>query len=78
MNTLSRWILSILAVLGVGSLGYYAFMLSSQTLVLPFIGIETQYGNTLEITLAPPAFHIGEDIDTLLDTDAIIASLTRG
>lgn len=76
MNTLSRIFAIFVAFLSVSALGYYAYSLSSQTLTFPFRGTETQYGYALQIPVTPPRLHFSWD-DILLDTGAVLRSLTR-
>ncbi len=77
MNTLSRVLLTILAILGVSALGYYAFRLSSQTLTLPFIGSEKQTGERMEIVLSPPSLSLGVSSDAIVDREALMAALVH-
>jgi len=77
MNIFSRILLSLLAIAGVGALGYYAYTLTSQTLTLPFAFSEEQYGDTLELVVAPPSFQITKRSDVLFDSAAIRSSLVR-
>ena len=78
MNTISRILLTILAVLGVSALGYSAFRLSSQTLTLPFVGSEKQIGSRLELVFSPPSFSFGDFSHDLLDREALLTSLVHG
>lgn len=77
MRIFSRIILSLLAFIGVGALGYYAYILSTETLTFPFIGMEDQYGSELQIIAARPSF-FADASEKLLDMDAIRDSLYFG
>jgi hypothetical protein len=77
MNTPSRWLLSILALSSVVALGYYAYLLSSQTLSLPFLGSDMQYGERLELVVSPPSLVLGKIESPLLDPIAIENSLMQ-
>lgn len=77
MNTLSRIFAIFVAFLSVSALGYYAYSLSSQTLTFPFRGTETQQGYAMQVLVAPPRLHFAPASDVLLDTGAVMSSLTR-
>ena len=78
MNTLTRVIVTLLALLSVWALGYYAYTLSSRTLTLPFSGSEVQYGDTLALVVSPPSLRLGMSSDLLIDPVAVGSSLTKG
>lgn len=78
MNTLSRVIVTLIAVISVGALGYYAYTLSSRTLTLPFSGSEKQYGDTLILPVSPPSLRLGASPNMLLDPTAVESSLMKG
>ena len=77
MRLFSRIVLSVLAFAGVGVLGYYAYILSTETLTFPFIGMEDQRGSELQIIAARPSF-LADPWEPLLDMDAIRSSLYFG
>ncbi len=78
MNTFSRVLVTFLALVSVGGLGYYAYTLSSRTLTLPFSGSESQYGDTLSLVVSPPSLRLGASSDVLIDPLAVKSSLTKG
>lgn len=61
MRTVARFLLIALAIIGVGSLGYYAYILGVQTLSYPFLGSDTQKGTRLDVVVAEPIsiMHLG-------------------
>ena len=77
MNTLSRVIVTLLALVSVGALGYYAYTLSSRTLTFPFSGSEVQYGDTLSLAVSLPSLRLGQNSDILIDITAVKSSLIK-
>jgi uncharacterized protein YfaS (alpha-2-macroglobulin family) len=78
MTTFSRIIATCIAIFSVGILGYYAYGLTSETLTLPFLGSESQYGDTLDVVVSPPRLFFSGKNDILLDPEAIQDSITLG
>lgn len=69
--------LALLAIVGVGALGYYAYILSTETLTFPFIGMEDQRGSELQIIAARPSF-LADPTEKLIDIEAARQSLFFG
>ena len=57
-------------------LGYYAYILTTDTLSLPFIGQEKQSGTVMQFVVARPKFLISKYTHDVIDQDALIQSLT--
>lgn len=56
MRSLARFLGILFAILSVGVLGYYAYILGVETLTYPFLGSDTQKGSTLDMMVARPRF----------------------
>jgi uncharacterized protein YfaS (alpha-2-macroglobulin family) len=76
MKHFFRSLLLILASIGVVILGYYAYILTTDTLSLPFVGQEKQSGTLLQFVVAKPKFLISWYTNDVIDQNALIASLT--
>lgn len=69
--------LTLLAIVGVGALGYYAYILSTETLTFPFVGMEDQRGSELQVIASRPSF-LADPSEKLLDLEAVRQSLFFG
>lgn len=76
MKHFFRTLLLIFASIGVVLLGYYAYILTTDTLSLPFVGQERQSGNLLQFVVAKPRFLVAGYDHNVIDQDALIESLT--
>lgn len=76
MKHFFRSLLLLLATIWVVLLGYYAYILTTDTLSLPFVWQERQSGNTLQFVVAKPRFLISSYNRNIIDHDALIGSLT--
>ncbi len=76
MKHFFRSLLLLLATIGVILLGYYAYILTTDTLSLPFVGQERQSGNVLQFVVAKPRFLIAWYDRNVIDQDALIQSLS--
>lgn len=76
MKHFFRTLLILLATIGVLFLGYYAYILTTDTLSLPFVGQERQSGNVLQFVVAKPRFLVAGYDRNVIDQDALIQSLS--
>jgi uncharacterized protein YfaS (alpha-2-macroglobulin family) len=76
MKHIFRTILLCLAGFWVIFLGYYAYILTTDTLGLPFQGQERQSGNFLEFVVAKPRFLLSGYDRNVIDHDALIGALS--
>lgn len=76
MKHIFRTILLFLAGFWVLFLGYYAYILTTDTLVLPFVWQERQSGNALRFVVAKPRFLLAWYDRNIIDQEALIDALT--
>lgn len=58
----------LLAFVSVGALGYYAYILETETLSFPFARQEKQSGNVMQFVVAKPYFLIDTYDGNILDS----------
>ena len=75
MRSLARFLGILFAILSVGVLGYYAYILGVETLTYPFLGSDTQKGSTLDMMVARPRFPFKILKWPILDIDALRESI---
>jgi uncharacterized protein YfaS (alpha-2-macroglobulin family) len=75
MRILLRFALILIAILWVVGLGYYAYILGTDTLSFPFTGQEKQQGNHLQFVLAKPSFLTESYGEQVIDTSALLRSI---
>ncbi len=76
MKITSRIFLVLFALLSVVWLGYYAFVLTIQTLTTPFVAQEKQTGTTFRFVLGKPTLIFGNYDMDIFDTGAMIDALS--
>jgi hypothetical protein len=75
MRIFLRFVLTLIAIFGVAGLGYYAYVLGTDTLAFPFIGQEKQQGNQLRFVVAKPSFLTESYTEQVIDTGALLRSI---
>lgn len=75
MRSVSRWLLVLLAGISVVALGYYAYILETGTLSMPFVGQERQSGQVMQFAVAKPRFLIDTYDGAVIDSGALAKSL---